>query len=517
MKLLIILATLTQLVYSILRLDRLEGDYFKIGSAIADSKHHYSPGNKRWLIAQKHGSIIILDETIDLYFGYDKETKQIAIPHFVGLNEPRIRGMFECRYNGENYIAVAYTSTGVSVEKVVILKENGGQAEFFLDIPTGTDQVDLDRFNTVYVESLNQLYFVANNREGIIKADLALTTSLMFPTPASLNTHVNTLEQIESATKLVACDFTKNCEVLDPTSAMLTSVSTFQAASSPDPTVSSIERYLMMVLNYERTHTAAVNLLLLGMSHVELDGSAFVNKIEVVDYVNYPGTTNIVIEGAINQPLHSIVGIHGTAFCIIAYRTPMFTLVNPSTQAHGSTMIYTSTLDMMDDPSNDKVSINYHHPIIGTRNILGSTFVYVPALFKQDSISKFGMARVSICGGVGCNQCNTQLTDCNKCQEGVQLFQDPVFNDQICVSMCPNPSIEVLSAPNKRCINCLTEANLDTEACWMTKDFNVVEILPTSGLSGSDEFSSHTFKVNFSNSSNIIQNMVKNQGGENKI
>lgn len=277
---------------------------------------------------------------------------------------------------------------------------------------------------------------------------------------------------------------------------------------------------LTHVFNYARTNTAATNKLLLAISPHSfsiVSSGIYQNIVEVVDYLNYPGVVNSVLKGSLTDPLYSIYGIKGTEYCLMLYRTSFVALVNPSAQSHLSTIHYQSTLDASYSPDKDFYYFFNSVPIFGIKNGVGNTFVYTPVFFYSQTEGKsYGMARISICGSVGCAHCNGQLTDCQECQEGVQLFPDPVYNDQVCISMCPNPSVEVLSIINKRCINCLSEYSLDRNACWMVKDFDVVEISPTKGDTGMDEFSSHTFKLTFTNSSNIIKNIV-HIIGENKV
>jgi endonuclease III-like uncharacterized protein len=77
------------------------------------------------LIPQRHGSLLILDETVDNYKGFKLDYKRMQIPFLKGINEPSIDGVFAFTHANQDYIALSYTSRGNDQEKVVILKENG--------------------------------------------------------------------------------------------------------------------------------------------------------------------------------------------------------------------------------------------------------------------------------------------------------------------------------------------------------------------------------------------------------
>lgn len=112
-------------------------------------------------------------------------------------------------------------------------------------------------------------------------------------------------------------------------------------------------------------------------------------------------------------------------------------------QTHLGTMTYISTLGMLDLPSAELGKTEgfvFFKPIVGMPNYPSATHFYMPGFYMSKS-EQYGMGRISICGSVGCTQCNSQLTGCLQCANQAPLIRDSVFNDMTCLTTCRQPTI----------------------------------------------------------------------------
>lgn len=191
--------------------------------------------------------------------------------------------------------------------------------------------------------------------------------------------------------------------------------------------------------------------------------------LEILDHSKETPKTNIALSlPYLDSPL-LIQGVYGTSFCLLKYGPQKIYLVNPYSQKESGSLNILDTIDFY-SPSKQRV-LNF-----GISQTKGETYFHAFTAKSELGINHAWLSRISICGGIGCNKCNSDLTDCLYCEEGVPKFRDKDKKDYVCLKTCPDPLINQVSIPNERCINCVTEYYMDKVACNSTLRYSLAQV-----------------------------------------
>lgn len=157
--------------------------------------------------------------------------KKLRVLAFSNINMPLIDGLYGFAYNGDNLIAISYTSLDDSAEKVIIVKENGNFAELVHTVSSSTSSVKFVSEMTVYHKTSNRLFTITNDYNNILVLDIETKTELTPGKPSNFPAveSIFALEQVESASRLIVCGLAKHCAVYDLSSG-ITEVSTFESS-----------------------------------------------------------------------------------------------------------------------------------------------------------------------------------------------------------------------------------------------------------------------------------------------
>jgi hypothetical protein len=229
--------------------------------------------------------------------------------------------------------------------------------------------------------------------------------------------------------------------------------------------------------------------------------------VSMVDILNEtPKITLTLTVNLDSLAMAELIGVPQTEFVMIGGGLSHLYMFNPAAQSDGEPLEILADVNFREL---DSWSLDFQYWVPSWTNTQVPTHFYLPFKTQNPENSKqgyFTMGRVSICGGVGCKICKPDLSDCEDCVDDITLIPDPLSDDHVCLYNCKDPVLERISLPNKRCINCLTERELDLTECYFTHDFTIKEVKggPLKNMNAS-----HTFRLAFPNSTNII-NKIKN-------
>ena len=255
------------------------------------------------------------------------------------------------------------------------------------------------------------------------------------------------------------------------------------SAMTVSATLSGLPASPNVYLRYKKTYPSAANELIMAL----LDGTIQMRDIssssaEVLK--QFPAPTPSSITPAYIDIKYSLVGVKDTKFILICAVYPHCYFANPLDSPSGAAL-----------PRNFELSWHPDGPVVGMA-FQGEDETLFYALTASNATKFIG---ISLCGGDGCGRCSADYSNCQSCRFGDEII-DPVTSQRSCLFESPNRAIERISKTALRCVNCLTEASVDTTVCNFTKSF----VLKKAGADKEDIYSSLSVEISFDLSSEFL-------------
>lgn len=208
----------------------------------------------------------------------------------------------------------------------------------------------------------------------------------------------------------------------------------------------------------------------------------------------------------------SFFPIQETTFVIMQSAIGILALVNPYDNMSKEKEAQLELITSVKYSDLGSTFIGIENPIITGKQSKPQSFTFL-SISMTPGISKVpSLSRVSLCGGIGCQECTEDFKDCLKCKEGYVELKDKIYEDKICINSCPS-DVERISLKRGECINCLRNSDLDPEACY----FSVVFGVKLATLSLRDEYSSLSYVFTFKDSFKILGEISRDLGKSGKV
>lgn len=439
-----------------IRLDRnetVELKNKKINKDYFGNSNHFDSKTNTWYLIDDQKYVQKMKKGNNKNYDYSI-VKTYDLREYIPIDD-KIKKIRNFDYKGEDFLLV-FTQNSEKLNIIKLLDD--GTTELYIEIGDSETKIFTIMRNLEEKNSKDLYYLNSVDKSKVFRFDMEKKTSDVF-----YQSGINNLiyfTQLKEEEKLITCGIIE-CDLIDLTSK--TKISDIKMKTTVAP--GEIKK-INGVFDYFSTFPGGKQLILISIYDITTSTNPV---IELINISKITPADNIVISWPKLFYPTNLNGIFGTSFCVVKGNSDLIIIINPYEDKDLDTLEIKNEINLSEKNMiihsfglPYETGITYFHSLTGIKD-----------LHSIESYLSF--SRISICGGIGCEKCNSDLTDCQYCEEGIPKFLDPEHKDYFCLKTCPNSTLNKVSIPNERCINCLTEYNLDEEVCNKTFKFRIIE------------------------------------------